>query len=284
MQRTYRQARIHQRIYIEEETGPILIRGADCLPVSFLLLYSSSQAQVCVGRDWVLSDDSNSCCVLALALMRAHPQKGNMRRRAYVRRPKQARGTQMDLRVTFFCISELSSVDIHRHHTRIRAKRRLSAKKYKSARCVLWSLARQNNPVAIRRDEIPTKTFFPVNLLWRQPNRVIPSNIYITFTTRHKSELRAVALTTRQARDDDARLPCSWIHQFTSKHFILKNKKLNLRLHNWSSRRKEKITWNFTQKSGFQKAFFTWSYTSLLLSNSHIDWNSKFFEILCFTV
>lgn len=76
MQRTYRQARIHQRICIEEETGPILIRGADCLPVSFLLLYSSSQAQVCVGRDWVLSDHSNSCCVLALALMRAHPQKG----------------------------------------------------------------------------------------------------------------------------------------------------------------------------------------------------------------
>lgn len=83
------------------ETGPSLIRGADCLPVSFLLLYSSSQAQVCVGRDWVLSDDSNSCCVLALALMRAHPQKGNTRRRAYIRRPTQARSAQMDLRFTF---------------------------------------------------------------------------------------------------------------------------------------------------------------------------------------
>ena len=45
---------------------PGLSQGADCLPVSLLLLHSSSQAQVCVGSARVLSDDSNSCCVLAL--------------------------------------------------------------------------------------------------------------------------------------------------------------------------------------------------------------------------
>lgn len=45
---------------------PGLSQGADCLPVSLILLRSSSQAQVCVGSGWVLSDDSNSRRVLAL--------------------------------------------------------------------------------------------------------------------------------------------------------------------------------------------------------------------------
>lgn len=54
---------------MQQEEGEMwqgLSQGVDCLPVSLLLLHSSSQAQVCVGSDWVLSDDSNSCCVPAL--------------------------------------------------------------------------------------------------------------------------------------------------------------------------------------------------------------------------
>lgn len=54
---------------------PCLSQGADCLPVSLLLLHSSSQAQVCVGSGWVLSDDSNSCCVLALSHAHTHKKK-----------------------------------------------------------------------------------------------------------------------------------------------------------------------------------------------------------------
>lgn len=51
-----------------------LSQEADCLPVSLFMLHSSSQAEVCVGSGMVLSDDSNSRCVLALSHASAHTQ------------------------------------------------------------------------------------------------------------------------------------------------------------------------------------------------------------------
>lgn len=52
-----------------------LSQEADCLPVSLFMLHSSSQAQVCVGSGMVLSDDSNSRCVLAPSHASAHTHR-----------------------------------------------------------------------------------------------------------------------------------------------------------------------------------------------------------------
>lgn len=86
MQKTYRHAWIYSNVWVwpeyavrmrrrEGEMRPGRSQGADCLPVSLLLLRSSSQAQVCVGSGRVLSDDSKSCCVLALSLIHTHKEK-----------------------------------------------------------------------------------------------------------------------------------------------------------------------------------------------------------------
>lgn len=61
----------------EEEMRLSGSQAADCLPVVHLLLHSSSQVQVCVGSERLLSDDSNSRCALAHFQTHIHVQKGN---------------------------------------------------------------------------------------------------------------------------------------------------------------------------------------------------------------
>lgn len=126
---------------------PGLSQGADCLPVSLLLLRSSSQAQVCVGSARVLSDDSNSCCVLALSHTKRNTQ-------LYIHSfwpPTLTRHiSQMDC---FLCVSKLPSHDIHRRRIYTSASL-FSSSVWKYIRphavcSALWQRARENKAVEI---------------------------------------------------------------------------------------------------------------------------------------
>lgn len=119
--------------------GTGLSQVADCLPVSFLLLHSSRQAQVCVGSDWVLSNDSNSCCVPALSHAHTHICKAN-RTTVHLRQT-----TRMESSYMYSTYQNNPHVIfINFTYTRLYIPQHFfpeCVKVYKASYCLQWSLA-----------------------------------------------------------------------------------------------------------------------------------------------
>lgn len=125
-------------------------QGADCLPVLLLLLRGSSQAQVCVGSVRVLSDDSNSCCALALA--HAHTTHTQKHTTIHLRTRFLTSHTHTPHIPDGLCVFSAYQNDRHmiftdapHTHTHVYISAsfffRNCVKAYKASCCLQWSLA-----------------------------------------------------------------------------------------------------------------------------------------------